>query len=192
MKLTESQLRNIVRQELKRLHESTGEVEEVVDASNFGHLEIGNTYSVAGMPGKHEFIDWVDESGESVPADLPAEETLLKFLDLKHNEEWEAYYFNGRFCWGSSADKLVVKESPSVSGNSREMPKVNIDLGSLAKRAVNMINLKYAGKIHRAPSGEIENELISYLESVGLMGRDLDEASNNALQELEWIHQMSF
>lgn len=188
MKLTESQLRSIVREEINRLHEATGEVKEAVDANNFDHLEIGNDYKVSGMPGKHQFIGWFDESGEIASIDLPTEKTRLKFLDINDNEEWDAYYFNRYFCWGSSAKKLIVKE---LTTNNLQKESA-YDLNDLAKRAVDVIMIKYTGKIYNTPSGEIENELFSYLESAGLANADLYNAVEQAQERLERIFKISF
>ena len=109
MKITESQLRRIVRNEIRSLSESTGEVEEEVNASNFGHLEVGNRYRVAGM-GVNEFVGWFTESGSEASADVPPQQTMLVFRDVRNGEEWEAYFHRGKFCWGSSADPLIVQE----------------------------------------------------------------------------------
>lgn len=62
----------------------------------------------------------------------------------------------------------------------------------LAKRAANAIAEKYTGKIYNTPSGEIENELLSYLESVGLTGLDLYDAMEQAQERLERIFKISF
>ena len=109
MRITESQLRKIVREEIRCLHESTGEVEEEVDISNFGHLEVGNRYRVAGM-GVNEFVGWFTESGAEASADVPPQQTVLVFRDMRDGDEWEAYFHAGKFCWGTSADPLVVQE----------------------------------------------------------------------------------
>ena len=111
MRITESQLRRIVRNEIRKLHESTGEVEEEVNAQNFGHLAIGNKYHVSGMTGVNEFVGWFTESGEEAGTDVPAQQTVLLFHDSENAEQWEAYYHEGLFCWGTSADPLVVKEA---------------------------------------------------------------------------------
>ena len=111
MRITESQLRRIVRNEIRRLHESTGEIEEEVNARNFDHLEVGQRYTVVGMPGRNEFVGWFTESGEQASADVPPEQTMLKFRDLVDGYEWEAYFHRGKFCWGSGAEPLVVQEA---------------------------------------------------------------------------------
>ena len=111
VRITESQLRKIVRNEIRRLHESTGEVEEEVDAQNFGHLEVGNRYTVVGMSGANEFVGWFTESGEKAAALVRPEKTTLVFRDTVGGDEWEAYFHRGKFCWGTSADPLIVQEA---------------------------------------------------------------------------------
>jgi hypothetical protein len=91
--------------------EATGEVEEVVDASNFEHLEVGNTYLVTVGNDRVEctFVGWVDKSGAPTESEDP-EQVDLRFADVSDGMEWEAYFFDGTYCGGSSADPLYVKE----------------------------------------------------------------------------------
>jgi len=86
-------------------------VEEEVNTRNFVHLEIGNKYHVSGMTGVNEFVGWFTESGEEARIGVPAQQTVLLFRDSENGEQWEAYYHKGLFCWGTSADPLVVKEA---------------------------------------------------------------------------------
>lgn len=99
MKISIKQLRTIIREEIQRVNESTGEAGfEVVDLKNAGHLEVGNSYRVKGMRGLQRFEDWLGGEAE------------LMFVDQNDGDEWRAYESDGTYCWGSSCTPLEVSE----------------------------------------------------------------------------------
>lgn len=102
-----------VKSENKQLQmEATGDGEsELVDASNFEHLEVGNTYlvTVGQEEVKCEFKGWVDENGQPTEERDP-NKVQLQFADLSDGMLWEAYFFEDKYCAGTSADPLYVQE----------------------------------------------------------------------------------
>lgn len=109
MKINE--LRRLINKEIKHLNEAIGDAQdELVDTSNFEHLEVGNTYRwFAGTDsGVSEFKGWVDKSGAMTDSSDPKEVELL-FAD-KDGFEWSAYLYNKTYVVGSDADKLYVEE----------------------------------------------------------------------------------
>ncbi len=108
MKLTVGQLKKLV------LREATGDGKfELIDASNFEHLEVGNEYiaKVEGERIRTVFVDWVLKDGSSAdPDERNPEKVELRFRDVKDGFEWEAFYFKGHYAQGSGAEPLYVKE----------------------------------------------------------------------------------
>jgi hypothetical protein len=80
---------------------------ELVTKDNVFHLEVGNEYRVKKMPNLQRFNGW---SGDE---DTAAEDVKLTFVDQTDGDEWEAYLMTGTkyFAWGSSGDRLIVKET---------------------------------------------------------------------------------
>ena len=82
---------------------------ELIDESNFQHLEVGNLYLVydpsAEGPINCTFVDWVDKQGNHTELEDP------NLVDLRFAEEdgleFEAYWD----AIGSSADPLYVEQS---------------------------------------------------------------------------------
>jgi len=119
MKISLKQLKQIIKEEISRsrkvLKESTGEAgAELVDEQNCWHLEVGNEYKIDGSIST--FVGWFDDTGSELPDDVNDDPThvLLKFQDVD-GFEWEAYWNEGNFCVGSSADPLRVAEAESES-----------------------------------------------------------------------------
>jgi len=81
-----------------------------VSDDSWQHLEVGISYKVKGMPGTHLFKNWVDENGQPTSSEI-AEDVYLLFEDESDGELWEAYEFDGKFAWGSSATTLIIKDS---------------------------------------------------------------------------------
>jgi hypothetical protein len=96
-----------------RVTEATGgdgKLERVTE-QNWQHLEVGNEYLVkhGRMKLKCGFVGWVDQQGAPTESEDPTQ-VNLKFVELGTGKEWEAYFFDGGYAVGSSADKLYVKE----------------------------------------------------------------------------------
>lgn len=89
---------------------------EAVTKDNFGHLEIGDhMMKYKGEPGvKVEFLGWVvpDTNGkkEASPDEDDPEKVNLLFRDVADKFNFEAYHFKGKYCVGSSADPIEVKQ----------------------------------------------------------------------------------
>lgn len=103
MRIRLGTLRRIIKEEASRarqLLEATGdEGFEVVDAATAGHLEVGNSYLVDGMPGLQVFVGWSEE-GPGV----------LNFRDAQDGDEWEAFLDGETYCWGSDSTPLKVSD----------------------------------------------------------------------------------
>lgn len=109
--ISERELRRLVRSSIA---EATGDKREIVDETNFMELEVGGTYVVDGMPGKHEFVGWRDsDSGRSTSSDDPLE-VDLQFLSVQGSDAWEANYMRSRgaYVWGRDARSLIVAKRP--------------------------------------------------------------------------------
>ena len=80
---------------------------ELVTKDNVFHLEVGNEYRLKKMPNLQRFDGW---SGDE---NTPVEDVRLNFTDLTDGDAWEAYLMTGTeyFAWGSSGDRLIVKET---------------------------------------------------------------------------------
>lgn len=101
-----------VKSESKAIKEATGEAgPELVDGASWGHLEVGNVYmcQVGDEHVKAEFKGWVDEKGQPTESEDPKQVRLM-FADSSDGMEWEAYWFEDKFCAGSDADPLYVNE----------------------------------------------------------------------------------
>lgn len=97
----------------KTVKEATGDDGmTVVDASNWQHLEVGNTYmcQVGSDNVKATFSGWVDKQGNPTEAENP-EEVELRFADVSDGMEWEAYWSDGSYCAGTSTEPLSVEEA---------------------------------------------------------------------------------
>lgn len=111
MKITVKQLRHLI-------DEATGEGHfERVDGSNWEHLEVGNTYKVRVGSERimSEFLGWFDHDASQEDRQVETssenpEEVVLRFRDIKDGFEWDAYWFDGVYVAGSSAQTLRVLE----------------------------------------------------------------------------------
>lgn len=86
---------------------------ELVDARNWQHLEVGNEYRWrAGRDKGHSvFNGWVDKNTQQPTDSEDPEEVSLSFSDVSDGFQWEAYWSEGAYCVGSSADRLYVVEA---------------------------------------------------------------------------------
>lgn len=86
---------------------------ELVDSSNWQHLEVGNDYLVKVGSERIEakFLGWFTKDElEASPDDEDFKNIDLKFADLDDGMEWTAYWFEKSYAAGSGAKKLYVKE----------------------------------------------------------------------------------
>lgn len=81
------------------------------DHAAWQHLEVGMEFicKVGRERVPAKFLGWFDKKGQPTESENP-DEVDLRFADLSDGMEWEAYWFEGAYCAGSSADKLYVKE----------------------------------------------------------------------------------
>jgi hypothetical protein len=98
MKITEKQLRQIIREERQKL------VREALPSKQrvfLEDLEPGVVYRLAtsqGSLGTSEFVGWKIEDGAP----------RMMWLDPEDGTEWEAYLYNDEFSVGSSGLRLKV------------------------------------------------------------------------------------
>lgn len=87
---------------------------ELVTADNFGHLEIGDhKMKSRGHITDVEFQGWVvpHSHGQKAHHDLDDPDKVnLLFKDRDDGDTFEAYHHNGKYCIGSSADPIYVKQ----------------------------------------------------------------------------------
>lgn len=99
--------------ESKQVTEATGgDGLEVVDGSNWQHLEVGNTYKcVMGRDNSMSvFKGWVTPNTVKMTDSENPEEVNLLFSDVADGFDWESYWSDGKYCVGSSSDPLRVEE----------------------------------------------------------------------------------
>jgi hypothetical protein len=191
MRLTESMLRKIIKEEIQKTNESPLKKPSIP----------GNILAFAKKKGPwavtllKKAASWAHKSGKTISGGTAIGKNYRTLvLDVTHNGgeiridlEDETIKLHGEIVNSPKEFAAVLSKKNVNESRSRVY-----DIDSVVKETFGVIVDKYGGKIYDVPAGQIENEIIMHLEDMGLADVKLYRALEEVQDELERIFKISF